>query len=94
MGPKPEYAQQARKVLAACEKNLTDAVELNYDQHNPFDLCAASYTPIYRGKAVEKCPLSGACYLPEFKGQVCHVTKSTKIGADVMGLRISAMQFR
>ena len=36
------------KVLAVCEKNLTDAVELNYDQHNPFDLCAATYQPIYR----------------------------------------------
>lgn len=94
MGPKPEYAQQARKVLAACEKNLTDSIELNYDQHNPFDICAASYIPIYRGKAVEKCPLSGACYLPEYKDQVCRVTKSTTIGADVVGLRISSIQFR
>ena len=64
MGPKPEVAQKARKVnlrddkqgsifiiiqvLAACEKNLSDEVALDYDQHNPFDLCAASYTPIYR----------------------------------------------
>lgn len=94
MGPKPEYAQQARKVLAACEKNLTDAMEVNYDQHNPFDLCAASYVPIYRGKAVEKCPLSGACYLPEYKDEVCRVTKSTTIGSDVVGLRISSIQFR
>ena len=41
-----------------------------------------------------KCPLSGACYLPEFEGEVCRVTKSTKIGADTVGLRISTIQFR
>lgn len=30
---------------------------------------------LFRGKPVAKCPLSGACYLPEFKGQVCKVTE-------------------
>lgn len=29
----------------------------------------------FRGKPVVKCPLSGACYLPEYKGEVCRVTK-------------------
>ncbi|GFO24200.1 coatomer subunit alpha [Plakobranchus ocellatus] len=94
LGPKPDIAQQTRKILAACEKNPTDAHELKYDQHNPFDICAASYVPIYRGKPVVKCPLSGACYLPEFKGQVCRVSKATEIGKDCLGLRISPIQFR
>ncbi|XP_023616447.1 coatomer subunit alpha isoform X2 [Myotis myotis] len=94
LGPKPEVAQQTRKILAACEKNPTDAYQLNYDMHNPFDICAASYRPIYRGKPVEKCPLSGACYSPEFKGQICRVTTVTEVGKDVIGLRISPLQFR
>ncbi|XP_059529883.1 coatomer subunit alpha isoform X2 [Myotis daubentonii] len=94
LGPKPEVAQQTRKILAACEKNPTDAYQLNYDMHNPFDICAASYQPIYRGKPVEKCPLSGACYSPEFKGQICRVTTVTEVGKDVIGLRISPLQFR
>ncbi|XP_012517332.1 PREDICTED: coatomer subunit alpha isoform X1 [Propithecus coquereli] len=94
LGPKPEVAQQTRKILSACEKNPTDACQLNYDMHNPFDICAASYRPIYRGKPVEKCPLSGACYSPEFKGQICKVTTVTEIGKDVIGLRISPLQFR
>ncbi|KAK6970166.1 coatomer subunit alpha [Biomphalaria glabrata] len=94
LGPKPDIAQQTRKILVACEKTLTDEHELKYDQHNPFDICAASYVPIYRGKPVVKCPLSGACYLPEFKGQVCRVTKATEIGKDCIGLRISPIQFR
>ncbi|XP_062572484.1 coatomer subunit alpha-like, partial [Saccostrea cucullata] len=94
LGPKPDVATQTRKILSACEKNPTDAHELKYDQHNPFDICAASYIPIYRGKPVVKCPLSGACYLPEFKGQVCRVTQVTEIGKDCIGLRISPIQFR
>uniref|UniRef100_A0A8C8AXL6 Coatomer subunit alpha n=1 Tax=Otus sunia TaxID=257818 RepID=A0A8C8AXL6_9STRI len=94
LGPKPEVAQQTRKILSACEKNPTDTYQLNYDMHNPFDICAASYRPIYRGKPVEKCPLSGACYCPEFHGQICRVTTVTEIGKDVIGLRISPLQFR
>ena len=39
---------QARKILAACEKNPVDEHDLKYDEHNPFDICAASYTPIYK----------------------------------------------
>ena len=39
---------QTRKILAACEKNPVDEHELKYDQHNPFDICAATYTPIYK----------------------------------------------
>lgn len=66
---------QTRKILAACEKTLTDAHQLNYDPHNPFDLCAASFVPLYRGRPVEKCPLSGACYCPTYKGQICRVTQ-------------------
>uniref|UniRef100_UPI00398F0CAA coatomer subunit alpha n=1 Tax=Pristiophorus japonicus TaxID=55135 RepID=UPI00398F0CAA len=94
LGPKPDVGQQTRKILAACEKTPTDAHQLNYDMHNPFDICAVSYKPIYRGKPVEKCPLSGACYSPEFKGQICRVSTVTEIGKDVIGLRISLLQFR
>ena len=49
---------------------------------------------IFSGKQVVKCPLSGACYLPQYQGEICRVTKSTKIGEDTVGLRISAIQFR
>lgn len=75
LGPKQDVALQARKILMVCEKNPTDSNEIRYDEHNPFDICAASYVPIYKGKSVSKCPLSGACYLPDYKGEVCRVTK-------------------
>uniref|UniRef100_H2YWH8 Uncharacterized protein n=1 Tax=Ciona savignyi TaxID=51511 RepID=H2YWH8_CIOSA len=94
LGPKPDVAMQTRKIIAACDKNPRDTHELRYDAHNPFDICAASYIPIYRGKPIEKCPLSGACYDPTFKGETCRVTSCTEIGKSCMGLRVSSIQFR
>ena len=64
-----------RKILQACEKNSTNAVGLDYDELNPFSLCCISYTPIYRGKPEEKCPLCGASYKPEYKGTICNICK-------------------
>lgn len=94
LGPRPEVAQQARKILAACDNNLTDELQLQYDEHNPFSLCGVTYKPIYRGKPEEKCPLCGASYLPQFKGSLCNVCNVAEIGKDCIGLRISTHQFR
>ncbi|XP_065175789.1 coatomer subunit alpha-like [Sycon ciliatum] len=89
LGPKPDVAQQARRVLAACDKNLTDAHQLRYDELNPFSVCGYSYVPIYRGKAQEKCPLCQAAYLPEHKGKVCTVCEVAEIGCDVSQSHLS-----
>jgi len=94
LGPASDVAQQTRKVLSVCEKNPVDEQPMNYDEYNPFDICAASFVPIYRGNPVTKCPLSGAAYLPPYKGQLCRVTKSTEIGKESLGLKISMSQFR
>ena len=72
----------------ACDKNPTDEQQLDYDEHNPFDLCAASYVPIYRGAECETAPLSGAKYLPKFKGSVCKVDGVSQVGKGVSGLKI------
>lgn len=93
-GPKPEVAQQTRKILQACDKNLVDEHQLQYDEHNPFSVCAETYKPIYRGKPEEKCPLCQASYFPQFKGKICNVCCVAEIGKDTIGLRISPLQFR
>lgn len=94
LGPRPEVAQQARKILQACELNLVDEHTLEYDEHNPFNLCAITYKPIYKGKPEEKCPLCGASYNPTYKGELCNVCEAAEIGKEVIGLRISHLQFR
>jgi len=88
LGPKPEVAQQTRKILQACDKNPTDEHALQYDEHNPFDICAASFTPIYKGAEAESAPLSGAKYLPKFKGEVCRIDQVSQIGKSTAGLKI------
>jgi len=88
LGPKPEVAQQTRKILQACDKNPTDAHKLEYDEFNPFDVCAGSFVPIYRGQEVEVSPLCGAKYKPSFKGQICKIDKVSQIGKSVQGLKI------
>ncbi len=47
-----QMTQQARQVLAACEKSPADTEQLNYDPRNPFDICSLTFTPIYRGNKV------------------------------------------
>jgi coatomer protein complex subunit alpha (xenin) len=94
LGPRPDVASQARKILQACDSNLSDELQLAYDEHNPFNLCGHSYTPIYRGKAEEKCPFCGTSYLPKYKGCICSVCTVAEVGKDSIGLRISIHQFR
>lgn len=72
-----------------CEKDMSNAYELQYDPKNPFYICAATYSPIYKGSEMVKDSLSGACYLPEMKGQLCRVTQATEIGKQCFGLRIT-----
>lgn len=93
LGPRPEVAQQARKILQACEKKPTDENNIEYDERNPFNICGYAYVPIYRGKPEEKCPFCNAVYLPQYKGKVCNVCKVAEIGKKSSGLRISLERF-
>lgn len=88
LAPAPEVAEQTRKLLKVCDTNATDAFELAYDPRNPFEVCAATYTPIYRGQDCVRDSLSGAAYKPEFKGQLCRVSKATEIGLATCGIAI------
>lgn len=50
LAPSMEVAQQTRRLLQASEAATPheDAHALAYDPRNPFEICAATYTPIYR----------------------------------------------
>ncbi|KAI6238268.1 Coatomer subunit alpha [Aphelenchoides fujianensis] len=64
LGPKPDVAANLRKMLAVAERENTNAIELTYDEHNPFVICSRTFVPIYRGKPVEKCAFCGASCPP------------------------------
>ena len=89
LGPKPEVAQQTRKILQACDKNPADEHKLDYDEFNPFDICASSFTPVYRGAEKVECPMCGAKYKPEFKGSLCSkVCTVGQVGKSSQGMKI------
>ena len=88
LGPRAEVAQQARKILQACEINLVDENELLYDEHNPFNICSVTYKPIYHGKPEEKCSFCNASYNPAYKGITCVVCMVAEVGRRVSGLKI------
>jgi len=90
--PKAEIATQARKVLQLCEQNPGDAVPLEYDDRNPFVVCNASFTPIYKGSKLERCSYCGAAYKPENKGRLCDVCNLGEAGGEATGLVCYANQ--
>ena len=82
---------QARQVAAACDKGdgapPVDATpDLAYDARNPFDLCAGSLTPIYRGAPFVEDPYTGARFVPAWEGRVSPVGGIAKVGGEGSGL--------
>ncbi|KAF2879360.1 hypothetical protein ILUMI_26807 [Ignelater luminosus] len=89
LGPRQEIAQQTRKILQVSDMNPVDELQLEYDEHNPFDVCGITYRPVYKGQQKEICPLCDTSYFPEFKGMVCKVCDVAEIGKIALGLQVS-----
>ncbi|ODV93821.1 hypothetical protein PACTADRAFT_86873 [Pachysolen tannophilus NRRL Y-2460] len=81
-------AEQANKIKTRADAVSTDAIELDFDPFADFDICASTYTPIYKGSAFVTEALLGTKYQPSEKGKLCEITKITSIGAPASGLRI------
>ncbi|KAG9388893.1 Coatomer protein [Pyrenophora tritici-repentis] len=72
--------EQAKRVKTIAERNPSDVIEIDFDQFADFDICAASYTPIYSGMPSVTSPYSGAKYHARYKGTVCRIDGITQIG--------------
>ncbi|XP_021738685.1 coatomer subunit alpha-1-like [Chenopodium quinoa] len=92
--PSEQQQKLARQVVQAAEKNMTNAVELDYDFRNPFVTCGATYVPIYRGQKDVSCPYCTARFVPSQEGQICNVCELAVIGEDASGLLCSPSQVR
>ncbi|KXJ89340.1 coatomer WD associated region-domain-containing protein [Microdochium bolleyi] len=80
--------ENAKRIKAQCERNPHDAIEIEYDQFAEFEVCAASYTPIYSGDAHEKCAFDGSKYHSKYKGTICAVCEVCEIGKHGSGLKL------
>ncbi len=79
---------QAKVMKAKCERSPNDKHDIEYDQFAEFDVCAASFTPIYGGSPVASCPYDGSKYHSRYKGTICKVCEVAEIGAPASGLRL------
>lgn len=86
----PKLLDNAVKTKALCERDPSDAVDIEFDQYAEFDICARSFTPLYAGAETKACPFDGALYHARFKGMVCGVCEVSEIGASGSGLRLFA----
>ncbi|KAF9892950.1 hypothetical protein FE257_000542 [Aspergillus nanangensis] len=87
-GGSAKLLDQAKKIKAQCERNPQDRIEIEFDQFAEFDICAASYSPIYSGSPSVSDPFTGAKYHEQYKGTVCRISEVTEIGAPASGLRL------
>lgn len=86
LNPDARVAQMARQRIAAGDRNPRDAVDISYDEHTAFQICSATFTPIYRGSPAVHCPYTDAAFLPEYRGQLEPLARLTQIGAPASGL--------
>jgi coatomer protein complex subunit alpha (xenin) len=87
-GGSVKLLDQARRIKAQCERNPSDAIDIEFDQFAEFDICAASFTPIFSGSPCATDLFSGAKYHEQYKGSVCRISEVTEIGAPASGLRL------
>jgi coatomer protein complex subunit alpha (xenin) len=78
--------KQAKQRIAAAERNPRNAVEVAYDDSREFEICAATYTPIYKGTPAARCPYTDAAYQTRFEGKLDSLMNLTVIGAPAAGL--------
>ncbi|KAI8814129.1 coatomer WD associated region-domain-containing protein [Cladochytrium replicatum] len=88
LNPDPEAVQNAKKFSRAAERTPTDEVTLDYDSYNPFEVCGASYTPIYRGSRSVQCPFCKKSFKPEYEGTLCANCELSQVGSTGTGLRL------
>lgn len=83
-----KLAQVASQALQVCGTSPVDAIKIDYNERNPFEICAKSLKPIYRGKKSVRCPLCKAFYNAQFAGSICNVCNLCEVGAEASGLTI------
>ncbi|KAK2464560.1 hypothetical protein APHAL10511_003418 [Amanita phalloides] len=84
--PDPKIVAQARQRIAAGDRNPRNAVDIDYDENTAFEICGASYTPIYKGSPSVRCPYTDAIFLPQYQGSLDPLTQLTEIGSTASGL--------
>lgn len=85
---KSKLVPYAEKVKSSADVQVDHELSLDYDDKNPYNLCAATFKPLYKGKPSTECPLCDAKYMPDLVGQTCKVCTLSEIGKNCSGLNL------
>ena len=88
MGPNEKVAKQAQQILMICNQKASNRYEIDFDERNPFVVCAMTMKPIYRGKPTSQCPFCKAHFIAQCKGKLCPICEMCEIGAQCSGLKL------
>lgn len=88
-----KLAAYAEKVKSGYDALADQEIDLDYDDLNPYSLCASTFKPIYSGNQLTECPLCDAKYKPEYKGSVCKVCQVSQVGKRCPGIKFQASEF-
>ncbi|CAO1621801.1 unnamed protein product [Sympodiomycopsis kandeliae] len=90
LNPPAKVEQMAQQIISVADRSPRDAITVTgYDAHERyFVICAASHVLIpAAGNGALEDPLTGAKYLPEYKGTICAISKISEVGKIGSGLR-------
>jgi coatomer subunit alpha len=94
LSPAPQLAQNARKVMQVCDRNMVNKDQVDYDERREFVVECATFGPLYGGAARSSCPYCSAFYPPESEGSLCAICSISKVVSQgsnsTSGLRIRA----
>jgi WD40 repeat protein len=82
---KSKLVPYAEKVKSAADVQIDQELGLDYDDKNPYDLCASTFKPIYKGNPLTKCHFCYAKYVPDFAGQLCKICLLSEVGKSCSG---------
>lgn len=88
IGNNNKISERARTIKEKADKSPRDNVDIDYDHFADFDICPATFTPVYSGTASVKDPYTGAVYHESAKGTICKISGITTVGASATGLRL------
>lgn len=84
---KAKMAAYAEKVKSSYDAQIDLKIQLDYDELNPYSLCAAEFKPIFSGFPLVSCPFCDAKYQPQFSGEACKICLVSQIGKSCTGIR-------
>lgn len=85
---KAKMIAYAEKVKSSYDAQVDLDIKLDYDDLNPYDLCAGTFTPIWKGNKLGSCPLCRANYKLEYEDEsLCKVCKVAYIGIKGDGIK-------